>query len=269
MVSKEFVERIESYAKTLVDALFDMKPLEIFIEELDTLMRVVIIDDNETIMTQNGYIIIRVIRNNERMLIVLEHWEMVYFTPYRVMRLNRAILNEIFRRLGIEMRAILYKGGIKKGIHARYEKDLFLKKGKTYYIPADGGYTKIYENEKITIISTSGEAKPFSKEMISLKKQINVLREKLMGLGGIKDKLNFLYHDPRRAKDREKIKELIDKIDFLSRKLIHPKNFNLPPIDDEIIIKELEKAIEETSKALEEIRREYIKIKSKTKRKRK
>jgi hypothetical protein len=266
MVSKEFVERIESYVKTLVDALFDMKPLEIFIEEINTLMRVIIIDDNETIMTQNGYIIIRVVRSGERMLIVIEHWEMVYFVPYRVMRLNKAILNEMFRRLGVEMRAILYRGGEKRGLRGKYGYHLFLKRGKTYYVPVDEGFTKIYENEKVTIISTSGEAKLLSKKIISLKKQINVLREKLMG---IKDKLNFLYHDPRRAKDREKIKELMDKIDFLSRKLIHPKNFNLPPIDDEIIIKELEKAIEETSKALEEVRREYIKIKSKTKRKRK
>jgi hypothetical protein len=267
MVSKEFIERVESYAKTLVDALFDMKPLEMFFKDLNTLMRVIVVDNNETIMAQDGNIIIRIIRNNERMLIVIEHDEISNFVLYKKIRLCKAILNEMFRRLGIEIKAILYKGGFKKGMWGNFAYDIFLKKGKTstYYVPTKEGYTKIYENEKVTIISTSAETRPFSEEIRSLVSHVYELRGELYELRG---KLNILYHDPLRVKDAEKIKGLMDKINFLFKILIAPRDFNLPPIDDEIIIKELEKTVEETSKALEEIRKEYIKIKSKAKRKR-
>jgi hypothetical protein len=259
MVSKEFVERVESYAKTLVDALFDMKPLEMFFKDLNTLMRVIVVDDNETIMVQDGYIIIRVIRDNERMLIVIEHEEISGFVLYKKIRLCKAILNEMFRRLGIEIETIVYKGGIKKGMWGMFGNDLLFKRRETstYYVPTKEGYTKIYENEKVTIISTSAETRPFSEEIRSLTSHVHKLRGELMELRG---KLNILYHDPRRAKDTEKIKELMNKIDFLLRKLIRPRDFNLPPINDKIIIKELEKALEETSKALEEIRKEYNEI---------
>jgi len=266
MVSKEFVEKVESYAKTLVDALFDMKPLEMFFKDLNTLVRVIVIDDNETVMTQDGNIIIRIIRNNERILIVIEHDEISNFVLYKKIRLCKAILNEMFRRFGVEMKAILYKGGEKRGLRGKYGGNLFLKRGKTYYVPVDEGFTKIYENEKVTIISTSAETRPFSEEIRSLVSHIYELRGELYELRG---KLNLLYHDPLRVKDAEKIKGLMDKINFLFKILIAPRDFNLPPIDDEIIIKELEKTIEETSKALEEISREYIKIKSKAKRRRK